>query len=309
MQGRQGRTQPESRAPDWEVLRHGLSGSNPVAVLLGDSETPTRASYDTHYAVELGVVLSGRVLRHVQSWKAELGPGQVWLCGMWEPHGHEVLASPYQCVVFEWLPQMLIAPLLEAEPRRDWLAPFAVPPGQRPQAQGGLRQRALAVGREVVDKLALPEPARGLWLRLLSLELLLLVRRGWEAPAPALPPRPYHLEVLRTALDLVLVRQGKVEVGEAARACGASRSTLGRAFTQYMGLSFAPFALRYRLDGAATRLLQTRDPIKAVALDWGFTDESHLHRHFLRCYGCSPGRYRRQHLSTGLPSPPPPPRG
>ena len=59
-----------------------------------------------------------------------------------------------------------------------------------------------------------------------------------------------------------------------------------------MGLRFAKFALRHRLQSAAHELRVTDSPIKAIARKWGFVDESHLSRLFVQHYGCPPGRYR-----------------
>lgn len=36
------------------------------------------------------------------------------------------------------------------------------------------------------------------------------------------------------------------------------------------------------------------DQLKAVASDWGFTDASHLHRCFMKHYGCPPAGYRQR---------------
>jgi len=42
----------------------------------------------------------------------------------------------------------------------------------------------------------------------------------------------------------------------------------------------------------ARRLLQAGHDIAAAAADSGFSDQSHLGRHFLRAFGVTPGRYR-----------------
>jgi transcriptional regulator GlxA family with amidase domain len=49
-------------------------------------------------------------------------------------------------------------------------------------------------------------------------------------------------------------------------------------------------ALRIR---KARRLLESGESIADVAAATGFADQSHLHRHFQRSLGLTPGEYRR----------------
>jgi transcriptional regulator GlxA family with amidase domain len=72
-----------------------------------------------------------------------------------------------------------------------------------------------------------------------------------------------------------------------------TRHQLTRRFEQTVGISFAQFALRYRLEGAAAALLHDEAPLKAIAIDWGFVDASHFHHCFTRNFGCTPATYRR----------------
>ncbi|MES2733926.1 MAG: hypothetical protein V4714_19415 [Bacteroidota bacterium] len=44
-----------------------------------------------------------------------------------------------------------------------------------------------------------------------------------------------------------------------------------------MRISFADFALQYRIRGAVAQLKHSHDTLESVALMWGFTDASHLH--------------------------------
>ena len=62
-------------------------------------------------------------------------------------------------------------------------------------------------------------------------------------------------------------------------------------------MSYAAFALRQRVRGAADQMLAGTEPVKAVADAWGFTDASHLHRLFLKHYDCSPAEFRRRHAT------------
>jgi AraC-like DNA-binding protein len=85
-----------------------------------------------------------------------------------------------------------------------------------------------------------------------------------------------------------------VRCEEAAAACGLSVNGLNQQFRKLMGATFADYALRYRFGGAARDLVETGDPIKAIARRWGFTDTSHLHRVFRRFAKCTPAEYRKR---------------
>src|SRR5205807_2035858 len=87
------------------------------------------------------------------------------------------------------------------------------------------------------------------------------------------------------AVEFVFNRWGMATAKEAAAHCGISRSRFDAVFQKTMGLSFARFALRYRLSSAAVQLLQSDDPMKTIAADWGFTDASHFNRAFFAHYG------------------------
>ena len=48
------------------------------------------------------------------------------------------------------------------------------------------------------------------------------------------------------------------------------------------------------MNGAANALASTDLPVKEIANEWGFTDQSHMHRLFLKYYSCSPNEYRKK---------------
>jgi transcriptional regulator GlxA family with amidase domain len=51
----------------------------------------------------------------------------------------------------------------------------------------------------------------------------------------------------------------------------------------------------------ARRLLEAGTPIAVTAAATGFADQSHLHRHFQRSLGTSPGACRRQFQTWTMP--------
>jgi AraC-like DNA-binding protein len=81
-------------------------------------------------------------------------------------------------------------------------------------------------------------------------------------------------------------------LGELAREAGLSRYHFLRAFKRVTGITPHQWLLRARLREAAQRLVATRDPVTAIALDVGFEDLSNFIRSFRAEFGVSPRRYR-----------------
>src|SRR5262249_37923502 len=148
------------------------------------------------------------------------------------------------------------------------------------------------LGHELGKTLAVAPPRRTLLQRMLLYQILLELPEVHDAGARAPLPADAYARINK-AVELVFRTRRFLTAGEAARACALGRKAFSALFEKVMGVSFAKFSLRHRLQGAATRLLETSDPVKAVAADWGFTDASHLHTAFRAAYGCSPAQYRK----------------
>jgi AraC-like DNA-binding protein len=251
------------------------------------------AVYDMHYALEFGVLLSGRMSRHYPEWSTRLQPGEVWFQGAWEPHGYEVPSSPTTALVFGVIPQTFMAGLMGTADY-DWMAPFLAPPAARPQTPPALRREAWTAAQKAVSRLTGDTPPAGVWSTLMLFELMLLARDGWAAPARPSAPSPESYQLVNRAIAHVLASRRQITVEEAAHACGLGRNAFSRLFTSSVGLSFAKYGLRHRLSGGAEQLRRTDHPIKAIAAEWHFTDASHFTQCFRKHYGCSPAEYRRR---------------
>lgn len=83
-----------------------------------------------------------------------------------------------------------------------------------------------------------------------------------------------------------------VSLDELAAVAGVGKYRLVKLFRERAGLPPHAFQIAHRLR-RARRLLETgHTPAEAAA--WtGFTDQSHLHRHFRRALGFTPGQYQR----------------
>ena len=82
-----------------------------------------------------------------------------------------------------------------------------------------------------------------------------------------------------------------VALDNLAELSGLSPYHLVRVFRQEVGLSPHAYFEQARIH-RARRLLKEAMPIADVALELGFTDQSHLHRHFKKLTGVTPGAYR-----------------
>ncbi|MFH0910123.1 MAG: AraC family transcriptional regulator [Planctomycetota bacterium] len=255
------------------------------------------ASYDMHYALEFGIVLSGAMQRLYRDWDTVLERGEVWFCRMWEPHGYRIAAAPCRAMVCVVWPPFLARMRFPDAPGINWLTPFLPAPCHRPRVSPTRRARFAALGERLLATRAERETSlQRSWVQLLLLEAFLeLMRSGRHRPIRGASEDTF--ERVNRAIEIVFGRRTRVGVTEAARACGMSRNGFGRLFYSVTGISFSQFGLRYRLSAAANDLAAGSLPIKALAGEWGFTDEAHLHRLFMRYYGLSPYQYRRQRQS------------
>jgi AraC-like DNA-binding protein len=116
--------------------------------------------------------------------------------------------------------------------------------------------------------------------------------RALAGDAPVAASRPARRDpALRRACELLggdLARN--LTLAEVAAAAGVSRHRLTRLFRAAFGLPPHRFALAQRVR-AARRLLERGLTPGEVAQQTGFFDQSHLHRHFTRTLGMTPGAY------------------
>jgi AraC-like DNA-binding protein/PAS domain-containing protein len=114
-----------------------------------------------------------------------------------------------------------------------------------------------------------------------------------ESPARSrggLPPG-----LTRRICDYIESNLGQ-KIGLAALAAMSGLSTFhfARAFHQSMGIPPHSYVLRRRLEQVKHMLRETQLPLSEIALATGFSDQSHLARHFHRLTGVSPSVARWQ---------------
>jgi len=279
----------------YEHLYHPVSTpERPILVKEVEYRRSEGAAYHMHYATELAVLRTGKIERLYLGSSKTCEPGQIWFCGVWEPHGYEVVEEPCTAVVFITSPDALAALRFSEAPAFNSLAAYLADPGSRPQLYGGARDEALRIAAHALAVTSSDPLRSGLWSRTLLIELLLTVYDGWVPPAFAstYPDRAY------AAVNMAIARTFSTEdflpVHRVSSECGMDRTSFSRLFKRVMGIGFSQFALRYRLSRSAEALVTTGEPLKAIAFRFGFADESHLHRSFRRHYGCTPSEFRNR---------------
>ncbi len=130
---------------------------------------------------------------------------------------------------------------------------------------------------------------RGSWLWSL---LARLITRHAEPVPTRTRVRPAHRAV-RQAQDLLeAAPEQAISLDELSRQVGLSPYHLLRTFRAEVGLPPHAYQTQLRV-WRARRLLRAGLSIAEAASAAGFVDQSHLHRHFRRVLGVSPGAYLR----------------
>jgi transcriptional regulator of acetoin/glycerol metabolism len=143
-----------------------------------------------------------------------------------------------------------------------------------------------------------PEFRRAAWQQARSdalhtrprLESLATLRR--EAPPP--PPRggltPRAMRRVQEHVEVHLSES--MDLAELAGVAGLSVYYFARAFKQSMGVTPHHYLVHRRIERAQEMLASSELPLSEIALAAGFSDQSHLARHFRQMLGMTPGQFR-----------------
>jgi AraC-like DNA-binding protein len=250
-----------------------------------------------HPGLELGMVLTGEVEFHIARSEHRCGPGDVWLCAMWEPHAWRVSRPRTTNIALIFLPDLL-GDQTNGEPLYFEL--FAAPPEARARVgDASMRRRLLELGRDTYREIEEKKPFWQTAVRLSLLRILTELSRSREGAPPTAGGQLMgkHVGALSRVMPALKLMHDqpckRVTASDAAAACSLSTSHFGHLFRSAMGVSFGKFCQRTRLGFVAHQLLYTHDTVESIAEQASFVDVSHLSRQFAKHYGCSPSEYRR----------------
>ena len=99
----------------------------------------------------------------------------------------------------------------------------------------------------------------------------------------------------RLAKDMIAAQlDGKVRLADLAAACGLSVSHFARAFRRSTSVPPHRWLTYRRIECAQNLLLTSNAAIAEIALDCGFSDQSHFTTVFRKAVGTSPAEWRRR---------------
>jgi len=252
-----------------------LNEENPIQIILNEHDNDDEGWFDMHYELEIGVISKGKMRREYFGYEMEIGPGDVWLCNIWEPHGFEIIEAPCEVSVFVIDPNYLTNSKFLNRKVTD---AFTVSPAHRPRVSANRKTKIMELADKVKQQFSVGNDAD--WAKLYLFELLLHLTEGWEAPES--DNYAQNRDSIHGALRLMFEEKRLISTEEAASVCHMSVTNFRLQFKDLMGSTFSDFALQYRIRGAAAQLKNSNLTQEAVALNWGFTDASHLHKYLNR---------------------------
>jgi AraC family transcriptional regulator len=83
-----------------------------------------------------------------------------------------------------------------------------------------------------------------------------------------------------------------LSLSDLARVAGVSPYHFAREFNKSVGMPLHRYLIRQRVERAQRLLRQSSETVADIAASVGFSDQSHLCRHFKRITGVTPTRFR-----------------
>lgn len=151
------------------------------------------------------------------------------------------------------------------------------------------------LGRALLPALANPSTASALFVEqvVCAMETHLVARYHGAAVRTAAGGGLSEQQLRHAQELLVAGMDGTVLIGDIAAACNVSRSYFIRAFRQATGATPYQWLLARRVEQARALLVRSGLTLADVAIQCGFSDQSHMTRTFVRLTGSTPGAWRR----------------
>ncbi|MBN1409911.1 MAG: helix-turn-helix transcriptional regulator [Spirochaetales bacterium] len=278
------------------LLNRTTPGS-PVYFTMGTLTDKYYSMSDMHLELELGIVLSGRIQRNYENHQLPVNPGEVWLHSIWEPHSYLLLESPCEILVFLINPDLFNnIKIGKLSTIQAWLAPFNLIPETRPQIRQHQTAKVFQIAQELKAADKSKDEYRSEFIQNNLIQLMLLIISNIDPDHSANTNEHWSAyQSIQPAVLLVFDNPQLTQVKEAAAACSMSVSSFQEKFKKFMQITYAEFALRYRLGRAISEIIREPQLLKGIGEKWGFNDQSHFYHTFKKTYGCTPGEYIKKY--------------
>jgi AraC family transcriptional regulator len=171
-----------------------------------------------------------------------------------------------------------------------------IPKGELAERSEGLRadppQAIVPLAHRCYTAFRSTDRASDLLLEAAALELLAEALRWQTSPLPRRAPvwMPRVCDFMRAHYA------ERFALADLARVAGVHPVHLVRAFRKHLGITPGGYVRRLRVEAARRSLATTPAPLADIALEAGFSSQSHFTRAFRREFGVPPGAYRRSHV-------------
>jgi AraC family transcriptional regulator len=227
-----------------------------------------------HDAPLLSLVLQGSATEEIGGHSRALGPQSLLYTPPYATHGHRFLTPG------RWLNIQFSA---------SWFARTGAGEGRLPDTSQLVRGgSAVNWASRLAAELREPDAVSRFAI---EGALLLLVADLSRLPAVGERRRPRWLQVVEDAIEAAGAEPPAV--ADLAALAGVHASHLLRTFRRYHGSTVANYARRRRIEGARAAMATSARPLSVIALEAGFSDQSHFTRVFRQAFGETPGQYAR----------------
>lgn len=253
-----------------------------------------------HQRLELLLPLDGVMKERMGDQVAQVGPGDILVVDNLKPHGvAEDRGIDTRAIVISFMPECVFTP---GAPPADsvFLTPFQPPSdGQFRLLRADTKLAAEAhdaVARMLQSYFGPDDVHRQsgckAWLLVLLHALTRAFRSSSQERAKVLQARTRAARIQPVLDHLQKHLAGRLPVSVAARMCGTSPVSFSRMFRLATGMTLSAYVNRLRMTRALELIETTDDTIAGIALDLGFSDQSHFDRHFRRSFGHTPSAHR-----------------
>lgn len=231
-----------------------------------------RVAAHVHDAPLLSLVLQGSATEEIGNSSRELGAQSLLYTPSYATHGHRFL-TPGRWLNIQFSSRWFA---------RVGAGEVALPTAPQILRDGAAVTWAARLGAE------LREPDR---VSRFAIEgaLLLLVADLSRVPMIGERRRPRWLQGVEDAIEAA--GSDTPAITDLAALAGVHASHLLRVFRRYHGTTVATYVRRRRIERARAEVAKGDRPLSMIALDAGFSDQSHFTRVFRKTFGETPARY------------------